>query len=81
MVGWLLHGDPEGYTREQARADRTKWRREKRFAEAISHLDDTELRLLLDAMQRGQTGEVPFEVALEECRRAIEAHRAGRMAA
>lgn len=78
MMRWLLQADPVGYTREAALADRKKWRQEQRFLDAISHLDETETRLLLDAMKRGQSGEVPFEAALEECRQAIEAHRAGR---
>ncbi len=76
MMHWLLQGDPEGSTRETALADRAKWRQEQRFAEVISHLDDTETQLLLDAMQRGQSGQVPFEVAPKDCRRAIAAHRA-----
>jgi hypothetical protein len=75
-MAWVLGDGPHGYTRERAQADCAKCRQEQRFAEVIRHLDDTETRLLLDAMQRGQSGEVPFEVALEEARQAIEAHRA-----
>ena len=77
---WILGGKPEGYTRDAARADRVNWLQEERWAKAFSHLDKTEMRLLLQGVERGQSGAVHFEAASEETRQAILSHRS-RMAA
>lgn len=75
-MNWMLSGDPQGYTREAMLADRKTWLEEQEFLRSISHLDKTELGLLLDAMEAAVRGEVPLEVGLAECKRAMQAHRA-----
>jgi hypothetical protein len=80
MMGWVLSGKPAGYTREAALADRKEWAQEQRFMEAISGLDEVELSLLIGGIKRGQSGVVPFEVALQDTRREIDAYRARKAA-
>jgi hypothetical protein len=60
MSAWVLSGSPEGYTREQALADRKEWLDPQRLLELVNDFDGTEVRLLLEAMKRGQSDVVHF---------------------
>ena len=75
-AGWVLGDGPESYTRKAAQADHRAWLLEQRFAEVLTRFDDTEKRHILEAVNRAERGEVSMEVALDDCGRAIEAHRA-----
>lgn len=50
--------------------------REREFADVLKGFDDTEQRLLLDAMLASTEGGVPMEEAMEGWKATVEAHRA-----
>jgi hypothetical protein len=73
-LDWFVCGD----VRAMAVAYRKSERTVRRFQDVLKRLDDTEQRLLLDAMTSSQEHGAPLEEALEDCRKAVEAHRAAK---
>jgi hypothetical protein len=74
-MGWILGDTPASYTREQALADREAWLQEQWFVKILAGFDDTEARLILDAIHRSQSGDVSLDEALTACGAQIQAHR------
>lgn len=71
---WIVVGD----VRAMAVVYRKREQSLRRFEDVLKGLDDTEQRLLLDAIRSSQEGGIPLEDALEDCRKAVEAHRAAK---
>ena len=71
-LDWIFTGEVRG----MAVAFRKSALERKRFEDVFGQFDETEQRLLVDALKAHQEGGVPFEEALEGWTEAVEAYRA-----
>jgi hypothetical protein len=70
---WLFNSDD---TPGDPLAQATAERRQREFLEIISRFDDEEVRLMVEAIEASQRGEMTLEEALEGWKASVESRRA-----